>query len=50
MARELESRRLVVAREADEVTFADLETAAAWSVRPARGCNRSVLTPEPSVL
>src|SRR4029453_6241613 len=33
MARELESRCLVVAREADEVTFADLETAAAWSVQ-----------------
>ncbi|MCA2216468.1 glycosyltransferase [Jidongwangia harbinensis] len=33
MARELEGRQLVVAREADEVSLADLEAAAAWSVR-----------------
>jgi UDP-N-acetylglucosamine--N-acetylmuramyl-(pentapeptide) pyrophosphoryl-undecaprenol N-acetylglucosamine transferase len=33
LARELERRELVVAREADELTFADLETAAGWSVR-----------------
>ena len=32
MARELESRRLVVAREAEQVTLADLEAAAAWTV------------------
>lgn len=35
MARELESRRLVVAREAEDVSLADLETAAGWSVRAA---------------
>jgi UDP-N-acetylglucosamine--N-acetylmuramyl-(pentapeptide) pyrophosphoryl-undecaprenol N-acetylglucosamine transferase len=34
MARELESRKLVVAREADDVTLADLHAAAAWTVRP----------------
>jgi UDP-N-acetylglucosamine transferase subunit ALG13 len=33
MAWELEGRKLVVAREAEEVSLADLETAAAWSVR-----------------
>ena len=33
LARELERRELVVAREAHELTYADLETAAAWSVR-----------------
>lgn len=33
MARELQSRQLVVAREADEVTLADLESAAGWSVQ-----------------
>jgi UDP-N-acetylglucosamine--N-acetylmuramyl-(pentapeptide) pyrophosphoryl-undecaprenol N-acetylglucosamine transferase len=32
IAHELEKRDLVVAREADQVTFADLETAASWSV------------------
>ena len=37
MARELEGRRLVVAREAQEVSLADLETAAAWSVRATPG-------------
>jgi UDP-N-acetylglucosamine--N-acetylmuramyl-(pentapeptide) pyrophosphoryl-undecaprenol N-acetylglucosamine transferase len=34
MARELETRHLVVAREADRVTFDDLELAAAWTVHP----------------
>jgi UDP-N-acetylglucosamine--N-acetylmuramyl-(pentapeptide) pyrophosphoryl-undecaprenol N-acetylglucosamine transferase len=33
MARELQGRNLVVAREASEVTLADLTLAAAWSVR-----------------
>jgi hypothetical protein len=33
MARELRGRNLVVAREASEVTLADLSLAAAWSVR-----------------
>jgi UDP-N-acetylglucosamine--N-acetylmuramyl-(pentapeptide) pyrophosphoryl-undecaprenol N-acetylglucosamine transferase len=33
MARELEGRNLVVAREAADITLADLTTAAAWSVR-----------------
>ena len=33
MAGELDRRHLVVAREADRVSLADLETAAAWSVR-----------------
>ncbi|MEV4636840.1 glycosyltransferase [Actinoplanes sp. NPDC049548] len=37
MARELEGRKLVVAREVEELTLADLETAAAWSVRAAPG-------------
>lgn len=37
MARELEGRKLVVAREADEVTLDDLRTAAGWSVRAATG-------------
>jgi UDP-N-acetylglucosamine transferase subunit ALG13 len=37
MARELEGRKLVVAREAEEVSLADLETAAAWSVRASLG-------------
>ena len=37
MARELEGRKLVVAREVDEVTLADLEAAAAWSVRAVPG-------------
>ena len=51
MARELESRDLVVAREAAEVTFADLETAAAWSVRSSSRVQPFRLTtPDPSVL
>ncbi|HET9516724.1 MAG TPA: glycosyltransferase, partial [Actinoplanes sp.] len=33
MARELEGRDLVVAREADDVTLDDLATAAGWTVR-----------------
>ncbi|HEX8343595.1 MAG TPA: glycosyltransferase [Actinoplanes sp.] len=33
MARELETRGLVVAREAGDVTLADLDTAASWMVR-----------------
>jgi len=33
LARELELRELVVARDASDLTFADVETAAAWSVR-----------------
>lgn len=37
MARELEGRKLVVAREVEDLTLADLETAAAWSVRAAPG-------------
>ncbi|WP_067503890.1 glycosyltransferase [Actinoplanes sp. TFC3] len=37
MARELESRKLVVAREAEDVTLADLHTAAGWSVRATPG-------------
>jgi UDP-N-acetylglucosamine--N-acetylmuramyl-(pentapeptide) pyrophosphoryl-undecaprenol N-acetylglucosamine transferase len=50
MARELESRDLVVAREADDVTFADLETAAAWSVRSSHVQPFRLTTPDPSVL
>ncbi|MFI5491400.1 glycosyltransferase [Actinoplanes sp. NPDC051859] len=37
MARELEGRKLVVAREAHEVTLADLHMAAGWSVRSVPG-------------
>jgi UDP-N-acetylglucosamine--N-acetylmuramyl-(pentapeptide) pyrophosphoryl-undecaprenol N-acetylglucosamine transferase len=37
MARELEGRSLVVAREAGELTLADLDTAAAWTVRAKPG-------------
>ncbi|WP_203839104.1 glycosyltransferase [Winogradskya humida] len=37
MAQELESRKLVVAREAEDVTLADLRSAAAWTVRAAPG-------------
>lgn len=33
MARELHGRNLVVAREAAEITLADLDAAAAWTVR-----------------
>jgi UDP-N-acetylglucosamine transferase subunit ALG13 len=45
MAQELQSRDLVVAREACDVTFADLEAAAAWSVRSVRGVEPFRLTP-----
>jgi UDP-N-acetylglucosamine transferase subunit ALG13 len=37
MARELQGRTLVVAREAGELTLGDLDTAAAWSVRARPG-------------
>ncbi|GAA3914784.1 glycosyltransferase [Actinoplanes auranticolor] len=37
MARELEGRKLVVAREAPQVSLADLAEAAAWSVRASPG-------------
>lgn len=49
IAHELEKRDLVVAREADEVTFADLETAAAWSVRSRPGVTPFSLTSEQTV-
>jgi UDP-N-acetylglucosamine transferase subunit ALG13 len=45
MARELDGRDLVVAREAGDVTFADLETAAAWSVRSVPSIEPFRLTP-----
>ncbi|MFI5930861.1 glycosyltransferase [Actinoplanes sp. NPDC051494] len=45
MARELESRKLVVAREAEQVTLEDLRTAAAWSVRAVPGVPPFRLTP-----
>jgi UDP-N-acetylglucosamine transferase subunit ALG13 len=47
MARELASRDLVVAREADQITFADLETAAAWSVQASSRVQPFCLTPVP---
>jgi UDP-N-acetylglucosamine transferase subunit ALG13 len=50
MARELHDRRLVVAREADDVTFADLQTAAAWSVQASPRVQPFRLTLDPSVL
>jgi UDP-N-acetylglucosamine transferase subunit ALG13 len=34
LARELDARGFVIAREADEISFADLELAASWSVAP----------------
>ncbi|AGL19987.1 glycosyltransferase [Actinoplanes sp. N902-109] len=37
MARELEGRKLVVAREVEELTLADLHTAAGWTVRATPG-------------
>ena len=49
MARELEGRNLVVAREADEVTFADLEIAAGWAVRSCPRVQPFRLTPDPSI-
>jgi len=42
MARELHGRNLVLAREATEITLADLDTAAAWRVRAS-----PVVTPFP---
>jgi UDP-N-acetylglucosamine transferase subunit ALG13 len=48
MARELESRNLVVAREADDLTFADLETAASWTVQASPGVPPFRLTPADS--
>jgi UDP-N-acetylglucosamine transferase subunit ALG13 len=50
MARELERRQLVVAREAGDLTYADLETAAAWSVRASPRVQPFRLTPDPSVV
>lgn len=47
MARELAGRSLVVAREAADVTFADLEEAAAWSVRTCPGVAPFRFTPAP---
>jgi UDP-N-acetylglucosamine--N-acetylmuramyl-(pentapeptide) pyrophosphoryl-undecaprenol N-acetylglucosamine transferase len=46
MARDLEKRDLVVAREAGQLTFADLETAARWSVRSRPGVTPFRLTSE----
>jgi UDP-N-acetylglucosamine--N-acetylmuramyl-(pentapeptide) pyrophosphoryl-undecaprenol N-acetylglucosamine transferase len=45
MARELEARDLVVAREAGDVTLADLEIAASWSVRSRPGAEPFRLDP-----
>jgi UDP-N-acetylglucosamine--N-acetylmuramyl-(pentapeptide) pyrophosphoryl-undecaprenol N-acetylglucosamine transferase len=45
MARELEGRNLVVAREADDVTLTDLETAAAWSVQASRAVAPFLMAP-----
>jgi UDP-N-acetylglucosamine--N-acetylmuramyl-(pentapeptide) pyrophosphoryl-undecaprenol N-acetylglucosamine transferase len=39
IARDLEKRKLVLAREAGELNLADLDTAAAWTVR----CNPDVI-------
>ena len=51
MARELESRNLVVAREASDVTFADLEIAASWTVHASSGVAPFRLAPaDPSIL
>ncbi len=51
MARELESRNLVVAREASDVTFADLEIAASWTVQASSGVAPFRLAPaDPSIL
>jgi UDP-N-acetylglucosamine--N-acetylmuramyl-(pentapeptide) pyrophosphoryl-undecaprenol N-acetylglucosamine transferase len=50
MARELQSRDLVLAREADEVTFADLETAASWSVQASPLVQPFRLSLDPSVV
>jgi UDP-N-acetylglucosamine--N-acetylmuramyl-(pentapeptide) pyrophosphoryl-undecaprenol N-acetylglucosamine transferase len=45
LARELQGRRLVVAREAEDLALADLETAAAWSVRATAGVHPFRLAP-----
>jgi UDP-N-acetylglucosamine--N-acetylmuramyl-(pentapeptide) pyrophosphoryl-undecaprenol N-acetylglucosamine transferase len=50
MARELQSRDLVLAREADEVTFADLKTAASWSVQASPLVQPFRLSLDPSVV
>jgi UDP-N-acetylglucosamine--N-acetylmuramyl-(pentapeptide) pyrophosphoryl-undecaprenol N-acetylglucosamine transferase len=50
MARELQRRDLVLAREADEVTFADLETAASWSVQASPLVQPFRLNLDPSVV
>ena len=50
MAGELQSRDLVLAREADEVTFADLETAANWSVQASPLVQPFRLNLDPSVV
>jgi UDP-N-acetylglucosamine--N-acetylmuramyl-(pentapeptide) pyrophosphoryl-undecaprenol N-acetylglucosamine transferase len=50
MARELQSRDLVLAREADEVTFVDLETAASWSVQASPLVQPFRLSLDPSVV
>ena len=50
IARELQSRDLVLAREADEVTFADLETAASWSVQASPLVQPFRLSLDPSVV
>jgi UDP-N-acetylglucosamine transferase subunit ALG13 len=50
MARELQSRDLVVAREAGELTFADLETAASWSVQAGLRVQPFPLSLDPSVV
>jgi UDP-N-acetylglucosamine transferase subunit ALG13 len=44
MAAELDARGLVVAREADELAFTDLEAAAAWTVRASPGVRPFRLT------
>jgi UDP-N-acetylglucosamine--N-acetylmuramyl-(pentapeptide) pyrophosphoryl-undecaprenol N-acetylglucosamine transferase len=50
MARELQRRDLVLARGADEVTFADLETAASWSVQASPLVQPFRLNLDPSVV
>ncbi|BCJ55169.1 glycosyl transferase [Actinoplanes sp. NBRC 14428] len=45
MARELEGRKLVVAREVGGLTLADLETAAGWSIRATLGVTPFLLSP-----
>ena len=50
MARELQRRGLVLAGEADHVTFADLETAASWSVQAGERVQPFRLSLDPSVV